>query len=108
MLLGSIRYASRSTRLLLVCAIIGSYRGAWGIRPHLIMSNLFLDKMSQLIDFINEAPGLVGSPIHSIGCRVWHRLVTKKVILLLDLWRCLMIGLLPVVFLAVMNLSVPT
>ncbi len=68
------------------------------------MPNLFLNKMSQLVDFIHEAPGLA-SFVHFVGCRVRHWLVTKKVILLLD-WLCLLIGLLPVVLLTVMNFPV--
>ena len=94
------------------CAIIGSDRETCGIRLHLVITNLFLDKMSQLVDFVDEAPGLVGS-IYSIGCRVGHRLVTKKIILLwiillLDLWGYLMNGLLSVVSLTVMNPPVPS
>jgi len=68
------------------------------------MPNLFLNKMSQLVDFIHEAPGLA-SLVISIGCRVRHWLLTKKVILLLD-WWCLLIGLLSVVLLTVMNFPV--
>jgi len=68
------------------------------------MSNLFLNKMSQLVDFIHEASGLA-SFVDSIGCRVRHWLLTKKIILLLDWWR-LLIGLLPVVLLTMMNFPV--
>jgi len=68
------------------------------------MPNLFLNKMSQLVDFIHEAPGLA-SFVHSIGRGVRHWLLTKKVILLLD-WLCLLIGLLSVVLLTVMNFPV--
>ena len=90
---------------MLLYASVGSYGGACGIRLHLVMTNLFLDKMGKLVDFIDKAPGLVGF-IHPIGCRVGHRLLILRLILLLDLCWCLIIALLPVVFLAVMSPSV--
>ena len=65
--------------------IIDSDRGTRGIRPHLIVANLFQRVMGQLVDFIDEAPCLFFASIHSICCRVGHWFLTKKVVLLLGL-----------------------
>ena len=74
------------------------------MRLHLVMSDFLLNKLGQLVYFIHEAPGLVGS-VDSICCRVGNWFLTQKVLLLLDLLRSLSI-LLSVVFLAVVNFSV--
>lgn len=74
------------------------------MRFHLIVSNFLLDEVGQLVYFIHEAPGLVGS-VHSVCCCVGNWFLMQKVLLLLDLLRSLSI-LLPVLFLAVVNFSV--